>query len=87
MRRGVRQQLAGLVVNVRPNVRRADYDRLKATLTNCLRHGPASQNRAGCEDFRAHLLGRIAHIAHVHAERGSKLRLMFDRIDWTGDAL
>jgi len=36
MRQGVRQYLAGTVVNERLNVPRADYDRLKATLTNCL---------------------------------------------------
>ncbi len=40
MRRGVRQQLAGVVVNVRPNLKRGDYDILKATLHNCVRHGP-----------------------------------------------
>ena len=52
MRRAVRQQLAGVVVNERPNVKRADFDELKATLCNCVRHGPASQNRAGRTDFR-----------------------------------
>jgi hypothetical protein len=60
MRPGVPQQLAGVVVNERPNVRRAEYDRLKAVLTNCVRHGPASQNRGEKADFRGHLLGRIA---------------------------
>ena len=33
MRQGVRQRLAGLVANEGPNVARADFDRLKATLT------------------------------------------------------
>lgn len=37
MRSGVRQHLAGLVINQRLNVHRRDYDRLKATLTNCVR--------------------------------------------------
>ena len=45
MRQGVRQHLAGLVTNQRINVIRADFDRLKATLTNCVRLGPESQNR------------------------------------------
>ena len=40
MRQGVRQQLAGVVLNVRPNVRRDRYDELKAILTNCVRRGP-----------------------------------------------
>ena len=85
MRRVTRQHLAGVVVNVRPNVARDEYDRLKATLHNCVRHGPQSQNRAGVPDFRAHLLGRVAHVAAVHAERGRKLRALFDRINWDGE--
>lgn len=47
MRQGVRQHLAGLVANQKVNVMRADFDRLKAILTNCARVGPASQNREG----------------------------------------
>jgi hypothetical protein len=82
MRQGVRQQLAGVVVNVHPNVRRADFDTLKAILTNCLRHGPASQNREERPDFRAHLLGRIGYVAHLQPQRGAKLRRLFDGIIW-----
>jgi len=82
MRPGVRQHLAGIVVNERPNIARADYDRLKATLTNCVRHGPDQQNRAGHREFRAHLLGRVAHIATIHPIRGQKLRALFDQIAW-----
>src|SRR5439155_16121008 len=36
MRQGVCQQLGGIVVNERPNVRRAVYDELKAILTNSM---------------------------------------------------
>jgi hypothetical protein len=82
MRRGRRQQLAGVVVNERPNCRRDAYDVLQATLVNCVRHGPAGQNRAGVADFRAHLAGRIAHLAQLNARRGEKLRALFARIDW-----
>ena len=38
MRRGVRQRIAGVVVNDRPNVARDEYDRLKATLHNCVKN-------------------------------------------------
>src|SRR5262249_4157661 len=38
----------GVVANAHPNVRWNEYDCLKAILYNCVRHGPASQNRA-CE--------------------------------------
>jgi hypothetical protein len=82
MRRAVRQQLAGVVVNARPNVKRADFDELKATLCNCARHGPASQNRDGRADFRAHLLGRIAYVGLLNPARAAKLRRWFDRIAW-----
>lgn len=79
---GVRQHLAGVVVNVRPNVGRAEFDLLKAILTNCVRHGPAGQNRAGAADFRAHLRGRIAHVALLNPDRGAKLEGLMGRVDW-----
>ena len=82
MRAGVRQVLAGAVVNVRPNVPRDDFDALKATLHNCLGRGPAGQNRAAVADFPSHLRGRIAHVATLNPARGAKLRALFDRIDW-----
>jgi hypothetical protein len=84
MRRGVRQQLAGVVVNEHPNIRRAEYDRLKAILTNCVRHGPASQDREARSDFRAYLLGKIGFVAMLNPARGAKLRQLFDAIDWPG---
>ncbi len=52
MRRGVRQYLAGLVANQGTNIVRADFDRLKAVLTNCVRLGPENQNRHGHPCFR-----------------------------------
>ncbi len=81
---GRRQVLAGVVVNQRPNTTREDYDRLKATLRNCRDHGPESQNRGGHPDFRAHLAGRIAHVASIHPQRGAKLRAMFEEVHWEG---
>jgi len=83
MPQGVRQHLAGLVVNQRANVARADFDRLKATLTNCIRHGPAGQNRDEHPDFRAHLEGRVGFIESVNAEKGSRLRVLLNRVGWT----
>lgn len=64
MRAARQQRLAGLVLNVRPNVPRRAYDALRATLHNAARLGAVTQNRDGHEDFRAHLLGRIAWVAH-----------------------
>jgi hypothetical protein len=82
MRAGVRRHLAGVVVNRHTNVARRDYDRLKAIVCNCVRHGPVGQNRGSHENFRAHLAGRIAHVAMLHPERGRKLRAIFERIAW-----
>jgi len=83
MRRATRQRVCGLVVNERPNIARRDYDQLKAVLTNCLRHGAASQNRDEHADFRGHLRGRIAWVEAVAPARGAKLRALLDAIDWT----
>jgi hypothetical protein len=51
MRRGVRQYRAGLVVNRTQTSFALDFDRLKATLTNCVRLGPDRQNPEGIRDF------------------------------------
>ncbi|GAA5145553.1 hypothetical protein GCM10025768_02950 [Microbacterium pseudoresistens] len=80
--RGVRQSVTGIVVNERLNVSRDDYDRLKAIVHNCVVHGPATQNRGGVADFRAHLLGRISWVESLNARRGERLRAEFARIRW-----
>ncbi len=82
MREGVRQHLAGIVVNRRMNVRRAEYDRLKATLVNCRRHGADGQNRQRHPDFPAYLRGRIAFIEQLNPNRGQSLREIFNGIAW-----
>jgi RNA-directed DNA polymerase len=82
MRQGVRQYLTGLVANQHLNVIRSDYDRLKATLTNCVRMGPASQNRAGHPHFRSHLEGRVAFVEMINPARGIRLREIYERIRW-----
>jgi RNA-directed DNA polymerase len=83
MRQGVRQYLAGLVTNAHPNVIRADFDRLKAMLTNCLRHGPESQNRDAHPNFRAHLEGRVGFVEMINPARGKRLRAMLKQIQWS----
>jgi len=74
--------VAGVVLNQHPNVARSEYDQLKAILHNCVSHSPAGQNRAGVPDFRAHLLGRIAHVAQLNPQRGERLKAVFDQIAW-----
>lgn len=80
---GGRQAVCGVVVNVRTNAPRAEYDRLKAILHNAAHGGPASQNRDHVEDFRAHLLGRISWIEALNPGRGRRLRELYAGIDWS----
>jgi len=77
-----RQQSLGIVVNAKPNIRRTDYDQIKATLHNCVRFGAAGQNRDGHANFRAHLRGRIAHIQRLNPARGQKLLNLFAKVDF-----
>jgi hypothetical protein len=82
MRRSVSQKAAGLILNEKANISRAAFDSLKATLTNCIKTGPATQNRRKLPDFYSHLAGRIAHVSHFNEARGKKLRVLFERIQW-----
>ena len=77
---GDRQALAGLVVNARPAVPRAEYDALRALLHNAIHTGLDEQNRDGHADFAAHLAGRISWIGHNHPARAAKLRALFDQL-------
>jgi RNA-directed DNA polymerase len=83
MHQGVRQQIAGVVVNQKPNLRRADLELLEAVLLNCVRLGPASQNRAAHPNFRAHLEGRIGFVRMINPVQGQRFQALFDEIDWT----
>lgn len=84
MRQGGRQEIAGLVVNRAVAVRRRDVELLEAILTNCVRLGAESQNRAKVADFRAHLEGRIGFVEMVDRGKAARLRELFDGVDWTG---
>ncbi len=82
LRQGQKQHAAGLVLNEKPNIDRRDFDRLKAILTNCARHGPATQNRDRHPDFAAHLQGKLAWVRFIHPGKEAKLRAIFEKIDW-----
>jgi hypothetical protein len=70
------------VANQKINVVRDDFDRLKATLTNCVRHGPENQNREAHPAFRAHLEGRIAFVEMINPAKAKRLRVIFEQIQW-----
>ena len=82
MRQGVRQHLAGMVINKHANIRREDFDRIKAILTNCARLGAASQNRENHPHFRAHLEGRVGFVEMINPAKGKRLRTICDQIRW-----
>ena len=82
LRQSRKQHAAGLVLNGKPNIDRREFDCLKAILTNCVRHGPASQNRENHLDFSGHLAGKLAWVRFIHPEKEAKLREIFERIDW-----
>ena len=82
MQLGVRQHLAGLTVNAKVNVSRKERERLKATLTNCVRLGPETQNREAHPDFRRHLEGRVAFVSMVDPSKGERLRSLLKKITW-----
>ena len=77
MRQDVRQHLAGLVANQHLNVNRVDFDCLKAVLTNCVRHGPANQNREAHPHFLAHLEGRVGFVESINPTKGTRLRAIW----------
>ena len=76
-----RQILTGIVINDRTNLRRAEYDRLKATLYNCVRFGIDSQNRDGHRDYRAHLRGRVNYVRQLNPSRGEKLERLLQQLE------
>lgn len=76
------QCVSGIVLNEHPNLPRADYDQMRAVLFNCVRSGPASQNHDKRPHFREHLQGRIAYWMLINPQRGTKLKALFDQIEW-----
>ncbi len=82
MRQSARQHLAGLVTNRRLNLVRADFDRLKAILHNCVQHGPEKQNREKHLRFRSHLEGRVSFAEMINPEKSKRLRALLDQIEW-----
>lgn len=68
-----RQVVTGIVVNDHLATPRQLRRRIRAILHNARRTGIEAQNRAGHDDFMAHLVGLIAHVYNVNPEQGQKL--------------
>jgi hypothetical protein len=82
MRAHEQQRVTGVVVNVKPNVARADFDVLKAVLHRCRCDGVRSEAPGSLADFRATLQGRISWVRHLSRARGDKLQRAFDALAW-----
>ena len=78
-----RQEVTGVVVNRKANLRRDVYDELKATLHNCVRRGPGPENRAGVANFRAHLAAIFArmNIPNRSADRSEAIARAYAHFD------
>jgi len=76
-----RQRLAGLVVNNRTNVARAQYDQLRAILHRCEKNGLEQENREDHPAFLQHLQGRVEFIRGTNQARGEKLQVMLSRLE------
>jgi RNA-directed DNA polymerase len=66
-----RQTVTGLVVNARANVKRKDFDRLKAVIHHLA--NPDDPRRHD-KTFLVSLLGKIGWVEQVHPSRGHRLR-------------
>lgn len=72
-----RQTVTGVVVNRTPNLPRAEFDRLKATLHHLSKPDDPRRND---KPFLAQLSGRIAWAEQINPARAAALRLRFDAL-------
>jgi RNA-directed DNA polymerase len=77
-----RQAVCSIVVNRRLSLPRNEFDRLKAVLHQCVRDGPAAQNRSAHPSWREHLRGRVAWAAQLNPGKAQRLQRLFDQVDW-----
>lgn len=78
--RGGRQDVTGIVVNVKPGVPRDELKRLRAILHQAKKTGLEAQNREKVPDYRRVLEGKIAYVMMVDRAKGQKLKAALDGI-------
>lgn len=84
MRPHQRQEALGVVLNDRPKPARRALERLEATLFNCVRDGPAAQDRDGLGPrLRDHLTGRVAWVRQLDPRAAAPLQALLAQIDWS----
>jgi len=77
-----RKIVTGLVVNEKLNVPRDLVRYLRATIHNCIRFGPSSQNRENHPNFRGHLDGRARYVRQINPKVGDELLQRLEQVDW-----
>lgn len=86
MTRSQAQTICGVVVNEHANLRRQDFDRLRALLHRSALDGPAATADRPLMEWRRHLLGRIAWAEQLNPAKSRRLRTLWDRITWPVEA-
>ena len=74
MTQAQRQVVTGVVVNKRPNISRAEYDRLKAVLHQC------AQGEEVDALFKQSLRGKVEFIRALNPKRGEKLLRLLQKL-------
>lgn len=82
MTQATAQTVCGVVVNSHPNLRRAQFDRLRAILHRCACRGPAAPADVDIETWRQHLQGQLTWAEQLNAHKARRLRMLWERIDW-----
>ena len=78
--RGGRQDVTGIVVNVKPGVPRDELKRLRAILHQAKKTGLEAQNRDKVPDYRRVPEGKIAYVMMVDRAKGQKLKAALDEV-------
>ena len=78
---GGRQEVTGIVVNVKVGVPRDELKRLRAILHQAKKTGLEAQNREKSPDFRRVLEGKIAYVMMVDRAKGQKLKAALDAVN------
>lgn len=78
--KGARQDVTGVVVNVKPGVPRDELKRLRAILHQAKKTGLEAQNREKVPDYRRVLEGKIAYVMMIDRVKGEKLKAALDAI-------
>lgn len=79
------QIVTGHLVNIKPNTRKQPGREIRAMLHKCRTLGPERCAEGSVDHLKSSLRGRIAHIASINPDTGTKLLFEFNSIQWPSD--